>query len=93
MTAGTRLSARARESAACARDRLGRAGAGERERGRVAAGPLGWAEPEGEKEVGPSSILFFFFKIVNSAAICLFPYENFCVSFSRCKLPRKNVKS
>jgi hypothetical protein len=52
---------------------LGRTGASERMRGRDAAGPRGWAEPERERrEAARSEILFFFFKNVNSSGICLF---------------------
>jgi hypothetical protein len=76
MTAGAGLSVREREresgtrvSGRCWAALLGRAR--ERARGRV-AGPLGWAGPEGEKEIGPIRFLFFFFKILNSNAICLF---------------------
>jgi hypothetical protein len=52
---------------------LGRAGVSERGRGRDAAGPRGWAEPEGERRKRPDrSFWFFFFKNVNSNSICLF---------------------
>jgi hypothetical protein len=53
---------------------LGHAAARKRERGS-ASGPTSWAEPKGERgEIGPVQflILFFFFKLMNSATICLF---------------------
>jgi hypothetical protein len=50
MTGGVRLSVRERESEPCA------GGAG-----RVAR-PLGWARPEGEKKIGPSSVFVFLFQ-------------------------------
>jgi hypothetical protein len=79
MTCGVILSASAREReplvgarVAGPRALLGRAGASAGRRGRSAAGrSAGPSQIEG-REVGPSLILFFFLKNVNSTDICLF---------------------
>jgi hypothetical protein len=84
MTGGDRVSARERGRA--------RARAGHADGPRCWAVRLGRAGGRKEK-AARVKFLFLFFKNVNSASICFSKIsENFCVSFSRCKLLRKNIK-
>jgi hypothetical protein len=76
MTGGDRVSARERGRTREQAARMGRAagprGCERAQAGVGANGPLGWAEPEGERRRRPELILFFFLQNVNSTNICLF---------------------